>query len=82
MPPKPRPVPRKPSISKAPPASSSVKHEQDAKAMPPPPDPPAPGILVPEVTALASCLKNAVVKTGQLYGFYADTRKLYVSCTI
>ncbi|KAJ6573983.1 hypothetical protein DFH09DRAFT_1456578 [Mycena vulgaris] len=44
--------------------------------MPPPPAPAAPGILVPEVTALATCLKNAVVKTGQLYGFYADTRKL------
>ncbi|KAJ7456453.1 hypothetical protein FB451DRAFT_1048370 [Mycena latifolia] len=44
--------------------------------MPPPPDPPAPGILVPEVTALATTLKNAVVKTGELYGFYADTRKL------
>ncbi|KAJ7642287.1 hypothetical protein B0H17DRAFT_1172393 [Mycena rosella] len=74
MAPRPRPVPRKPSISKAPPPA--VKTEQDAKAMPPPPDPPAPGILVPEVTALANCLKNAVVKTGQLYGFYADTRKL------
>ncbi|KAJ7480115.1 hypothetical protein B0H11DRAFT_1668568, partial [Mycena galericulata] len=48
----------------------------DAKAMPPPPAPSPPGILVPEVTALATCLKNAVVKTGQLYGFYADTRKL------
>ncbi|KAF8213706.1 hypothetical protein K438DRAFT_1106357 [Mycena galopus ATCC 62051] len=75
MPPKPRPVQRKQSISKPPPISSPVKSEQDAaKAMPPPP-PPA-GILVPEVMALSTCLKNAVVKTGQLYGFYADTRKL------
>ncbi|KAJ7748486.1 hypothetical protein DFH07DRAFT_1062507 [Mycena maculata] len=75
MAPKPRPVPRKTALSKNPP-STSVKLEQDAKAMPPPPVPPAPGILVPEVTALATCLRNAVVKTGQLYGFYADTRKL------
>ncbi|KAF7340111.1 hypothetical protein MVEN_01929500 [Mycena venus] len=71
MAPKPRPIPRKQSVSNA------VKTEQDAaKAMPPPPAPPAPGILVPEVTALSTCLKNAVVKTGQLYGFYTDTRKL------
>ncbi|KAJ7037534.1 hypothetical protein C8F04DRAFT_1393724 [Mycena alexandri] len=77
MPPKARPVPRKPSLSKAPAASASaVKLEQDAKAMPPPPAPVPAGILVPEVTALATCLKNAVVKTGQLYAFYADTRKL------
>ncbi|KAJ7102457.1 hypothetical protein B0H15DRAFT_814700 [Mycena belliarum] len=74
MPPRPRPIPKKPSLSKVPPPV--VKHEQDAKAMPPPPDPPAPGILVPEVAALTTCLKNAVVKTGELYGFYADTRKL------
>ncbi|KAJ7293866.1 hypothetical protein C8J57DRAFT_1270233 [Mycena rebaudengoi] len=76
MPPK-----RKPSISKVPPANP-VKLEQDAaeaaKAMPPPPVPLPQGILVPEVTALATCLKNAVVKTGQLYGFYADARKLGV----
>ncbi|KAJ7151567.1 hypothetical protein C8R46DRAFT_914090 [Mycena filopes] len=77
MPPKPRPVPRKPSLSKPPTASTSaIKLEQDAKSMPPPPPPVPAGILVPEVTALATCLKNAVVKTGQLYGFYADTRKL------
>ncbi|KAJ7139544.1 hypothetical protein C8R44DRAFT_694088 [Mycena epipterygia] len=74
MAPKPRPIPRKASISKVPP--TAVKLEQDAKAMPPPPAPPAPGTLVPEFTALTTCLKNAVVKTGQLYGFYADTRKL------
>ncbi|KAJ7806117.1 hypothetical protein B0H14DRAFT_3091417 [Mycena olivaceomarginata] len=71
MAPKPRPIPRKPSISKGP----NVKIEQD-KSMPPPPAPPAPGILVPEVMGLSTCLKNAVVKTGQLYAFYADTRKL------
>ncbi|KAJ7785737.1 hypothetical protein B0H16DRAFT_1875883 [Mycena metata] len=77
MAPKPRPVPRKPSVSKVPAASTSaVKLEQDAKAMPPPPPPVPAGILVPEVTALATCLKNAVVKTGQLYAFYADTRKI------
>ncbi|KAJ7171869.1 hypothetical protein C8R43DRAFT_27714 [Mycena crocata] len=76
MPPKPRPLQRKSSISKVPAPSTSVKLEQDAKAMPPPPAPSAPGHLVPEVTALSTCLKNAVVKTGQLYAFYADTRKL------
>ncbi|KAJ6485077.1 hypothetical protein C8R47DRAFT_547456 [Mycena vitilis] len=77
MPPRPRPIPRKQSVSKVPPPT---KLEQDAKAMPPPPAPPAPGILVNEVAALSTTLKNAVVKTGQLYAFYADTRRLYVYC--
>ncbi|KAF8060976.1 hypothetical protein FPV67DRAFT_1423135 [Lyophyllum atratum] len=43
----------------------------------PPPDPPVPlAILEPEMNALSTCLKNAAVKTGQIYGFYADTRRL------
>ncbi|KAJ7630438.1 hypothetical protein FB45DRAFT_866921 [Roridomyces roridus] len=75
MAPKPRPLHRKASISKNP-AEAAIKSEQDAKAMPPPPAPVPAGILVPEVTALATCLKNAAVKTGQIYAFYADTRKL------
>ncbi|CCM01315.1 uncharacterized protein FIBRA_03364 [Fibroporia radiculosa] len=46
-------------------------------AMPPPPDPPLPqGILEPEMTALSTCLRNAVTKTAQVYGFYADAHKL------
>ncbi|EIN13208.1 hypothetical protein PUNSTDRAFT_123359 [Punctularia strigosozonata HHB-11173 SS5] len=46
--------------------------------MPPPPAPPPPpqAILEPEAKELSVCLKNAVVKTGQIYGFYADTRRL------
>ncbi|KAK7064711.1 hypothetical protein R3P38DRAFT_2826089 [Favolaschia claudopus] len=83
MPPKPRPLHRKASVSKAATAAAAssdpVKSQQDAaKSMPPPPDPLPPGILIPEVTALSACLKNAVVKTGQLYGFYADTRRLLI----
>ncbi|KAJ6626951.1 hypothetical protein B0H10DRAFT_2161456 [Mycena sp. CBHHK59/15] len=77
MPPKPRAVRKSSNSTSKPAAGSSVKLEQDAaKAMPPPPVPPAQGILVPEIAALSTCLKNAVVKAGQIYGFYADTRKL------
>ncbi|KJA29340.1 hypothetical protein HYPSUDRAFT_196712 [Hypholoma sublateritium FD-334 SS-4] len=35
-------------------------------------------ILQRELTALSSCFKDAVVKTGQIYGFYADARKLHI----
>jgi hypothetical protein len=47
---------RKGSTTK--PATSLVKMEKnDAKAMPPPPDPPVPrAILEPEVRALSTCL--------------------------
>ncbi|TCD66779.1 hypothetical protein EIP91_000970 [Steccherinum ochraceum] len=72
MPPRPKPTPRKPSVSTkdAPKVQSS---------MPPPPDPPQPqGILVPEAMALSACLRNAVVNTGQIYAHYADTRKLAI----
>ncbi|KAI0735689.1 hypothetical protein C8Q76DRAFT_610146 [Earliella scabrosa] len=83
MAPKPRPV-RKPSnpiakdatttpASKAPAAAAAAA----SSSMPPPPDPVVPlGILEAEVTALSSCLQNAVVKTGQVYGFYTDVKKL------
>ncbi|KAL4068410.1 hypothetical protein V8B97DRAFT_2009063 [Scleroderma yunnanense] len=33
-------------------------------------------VLEPELNALAVCLKNAVVKTGQIYNFHADTQRL------
>ncbi|KAJ7596800.1 hypothetical protein C8J56DRAFT_918378 [Mycena floridula] len=52
-----------------------VKEEQDVKAMPPPPAPPL-KILEAEMNALSTCLRNAVVKTGQIYAFYSDTHKL------
>ncbi|KAF9456803.1 hypothetical protein BDZ94DRAFT_315042 [Collybia nuda] len=55
------------------------KPEKDAlTTMPPPPDPsPAPDtILGAEINGLSTCLKAAAIKTGQIYGFYADTRKL------
>ncbi|KAH7930584.1 hypothetical protein BV22DRAFT_59242 [Leucogyrophana mollusca] len=43
----------------------------------PPPDPPQPlAILEPEMIALSGSLKNAVIKTGQIYGFHADSRRL------
>ncbi|KAI0793290.1 hypothetical protein C8Q75DRAFT_749641 [Abortiporus biennis] len=46
-------------------------------SMPPPPDPPPPqGILVPEISALSTCFRNTIVKTGQVYSFYADTSRL------
>lgn len=51
--------------------------DKDLKAMPPPPDPVAPKrILEQEMDGLKSCFRNTMVKTGQLYAFYADTRKL------
>ncbi|KAK0465519.1 uncharacterized protein EV420DRAFT_1514708 [Desarmillaria tabescens] len=51
--------------------------DKDLKAMPPPPDPVGPKrILEQEMDGLKSCFRNAMVKTGQLYAFYADTRKL------
>ncbi|KAF8349850.1 hypothetical protein F5887DRAFT_942647 [Amanita rubescens] len=52
----------------------SPHDDQDSRAMPPPPVP----ILDPEFNALTSCLKNAVIKTGQIYSFYADRARLYV----
>ncbi|EGN92681.1 hypothetical protein SERLA73DRAFT_146748, partial [Serpula lacrymans var. lacrymans S7.3] len=49
----------------------------DAASMPPPKDPPQHlAMLEPEMTALSGCLRNAVIKTGQLYGFHADSRRL------
>ncbi|CAK5265009.1 unnamed protein product [Mycena citricolor] len=56
-----------------------TKLEEDSRAMPPPPNPPPLGILVPEITALNNSLKNVALKTGQLlhpaqwYRGYADT---------
>ncbi|KAH9486701.1 hypothetical protein JR316_0000766 [Psilocybe cubensis] len=44
--------------------------------MPSQPPPEQPKILEPEVNALAHCLKDTVVNTAQVYGFYANTRKL------
>ncbi|KAI0762563.1 hypothetical protein C8Q74DRAFT_1337137 [Fomes fomentarius] len=80
MPPKPRPV-RKPSAPKdaiATPASKdAAAPTPSTSSMPPPPDPVLPlGILEAEITALSSCLQNAVVKTGQVYAFYTDVRRL------
>ncbi|KAH9921406.1 uncharacterized protein B0H18DRAFT_559412 [Fomitopsis serialis] len=71
-------APRKASVSGRDSASSTggPKAPQNT-SMPPPPDPVAPkGILEPEVDALSNCLRSAVVKTGQVYGFYADAKKL------
>ncbi|KIJ68819.1 hypothetical protein HYDPIDRAFT_25071 [Hydnomerulius pinastri MD-312] len=49
-----------------------------SSAMPPPivPTPPPGAILEPEANALKGCLKNAVTKTGQIYAFHADSRRL------
>ncbi|KAH9850658.1 hypothetical protein C2E23DRAFT_734732 [Lenzites betulinus] len=79
MAPKPRPV-RKPS-SNPKDTSAPAPPTKDAPApstsMPPPPVPAAPlGILEGEITALSSCFQQAVVKTGQVYGFYTDVQRL------
>ncbi|KAG6840850.1 hypothetical protein C0991_003720 [Blastosporella zonata] len=69
MAPKPRPL--KSSVP-----MKDVKSPQKSLMLPPP-DPPAPlAIFEPEMNALSVCLKNAAMKTGQIYGFYADTRRL------
>ncbi|KAI6134200.1 hypothetical protein EDD17DRAFT_891274 [Pisolithus thermaeus] len=34
------------------------------------------GILVPEIDALTAVLKNALLKTGQIYAFHADAQRL------
>ncbi|KAF8167374.1 hypothetical protein B0H34DRAFT_14241 [Crassisporium funariophilum] len=43
--------------------------------MPPPPNPPV-KVLEAEMNALGRCLKDVVIRTGQIYGFHADTHKL------
>ncbi|KAJ7071562.1 hypothetical protein C8F01DRAFT_440440 [Mycena amicta] len=68
-------MPPKPSPLKQPKPGEAIKQELEARAMPPPPVPPK-GILVPEAEALSTTLKNIAVKTGQVYAFFADTRKL------
>ncbi|KAG6918678.1 hypothetical protein DXG01_012496 [Tephrocybe rancida] len=69
MAPKPRPL-------KASANAKDIKSPQKSLMLPPP-DPPIPlAILEAEMNALSTCLKNAAVKTGQIYGFYADTRRL------
>ncbi|OCH92680.1 hypothetical protein OBBRIDRAFT_790981 [Obba rivulosa] len=74
-----RPLPaRKASIaSKDAVSAAKVVKNAPNMSMPPPPDPVLQmGILEPEMNALSSCLRNAVVKTGQIYGFYADAKRL------
>ncbi|KAG6857649.1 hypothetical protein H0H87_010218 [Tephrocybe sp. NHM501043] len=67
----------KPRLLKTTTTPRDVKSSPQKSLMLPPPDPPAPlAILEPEMNALSGCLKNAAVKTGQIYGFYADTRRL------
>ncbi|KAI0325631.1 hypothetical protein GY45DRAFT_1311837 [Cubamyces sp. BRFM 1775] len=79
MAPKPRPV-RKTSTTSAKDASATPTGKDaptPSSSMPPPPDPVPPlGILEGEITALSTCLQNAVVKTAQVYGFYADVKRL------
>ncbi|TFK40916.1 hypothetical protein BDQ12DRAFT_720652 [Crucibulum laeve] len=80
-PPKPRPLVKSTSLSnQISTAAAVVKAEQDARTMPPPPIPNPVNTLIlePEISGLARCLKGAVVKTGQVYNFYADTHRLGV----
>ncbi|KAK7694172.1 hypothetical protein QCA50_001352 [Cerrena zonata] len=71
MPPKPRP--RKSSTATK--DDDSLPKTHNAHVMPPPPDPPQ-GILVPEMTALSTCMQNMAVKTGQIYAFFTDAQRL------
>ncbi|KAI0662391.1 hypothetical protein C8Q70DRAFT_1051037 [Cubamyces menziesii] len=79
MAPKPRPV-RKASTTTAKDASATPTGKDaptPSSSMPPPPNPAPPlGILEGEITALATCLQHAVVKTAQVYGFYTDVQRL------
>ncbi|KDR85234.1 hypothetical protein GALMADRAFT_233971 [Galerina marginata CBS 339.88] len=51
-------------------ASPSATTSNDAKTLP------KEKFLQPEFNALTHCLKDAVIKTGQIYSFYAEARKL------
>ncbi|VDB92339.1 unnamed protein product [Peniophora sp. CBMAI 1063] len=58
-------------------SKNSPKPGNAGKSMPPPPAPSAPkAILEAEVDAMSRAFRTAAVKTGQIYGFYADTAKL------
>ncbi|THG99423.1 hypothetical protein EW026_g2924 [Hermanssonia centrifuga] len=73
MPPKPRPAYKMAAPSK----DTTNAPRTLAQSMPPPPDPPPPqGLLVSEANALSTSLRSAVVRAGQIYGFYADTKRL------
>ncbi|KAF5377305.1 hypothetical protein D9615_006386 [Tricholomella constricta] len=73
----PKPRQRKSSISVVGKDAPVATRNPPKSLMLPPPDPQVPrGILEPEMTALSNCLKNATVKTGQIYRFFADTHKL------
>ncbi|TFY80145.1 hypothetical protein EWM64_g3870 [Hericium alpestre] len=62
------------------PSTSVSKSPSKEGSMLPPPDPKPPqAILEPEVDMLTGCLKNIAVKTGQIYGFYADARRLGIN---
>ncbi|PCH33210.1 hypothetical protein WOLCODRAFT_159913 [Wolfiporia cocos MD-104 SS10] len=77
MPPK---VVHKASISQKDAAATAAAKAAQSAAMPPPPDPAPPqGILEPELNALMTCFRNTIVKTGQVYRFHADARRLGIS---
>ncbi|KAF8665170.1 hypothetical protein AX16_000634 [Volvariella volvacea WC 439] len=57
-----------------------LSEEEAARAMPPPALPsPAPGLLDTELNGLAISLRNAMVKTGQVYRFYADAQRMGIA---
>ncbi|THH20988.1 hypothetical protein EW146_g474 [Bondarzewia mesenterica] len=78
MPPKPRIVRKPPAGTKNPSTvASPASAAKDAGAMPPPPVPAPPqAILEPEMNALSGCLRNTGVRTGQIYYFYDDARRM------
>ncbi|KAI0271614.1 hypothetical protein BC834DRAFT_860445 [Gloeopeniophorella convolvens] len=68
------------SAATKPPSASNAGTAPREGAMLPPPDPPLPkAILEPELDALATCLRNAAVKSSQIHAFFADTQRLGVA---
>ncbi|KAF8807634.1 hypothetical protein BYT27DRAFT_7189712 [Phlegmacium glaucopus] len=61
------------------PEAPNVNLDDNAKASPNQTAPTQIKILEPETIALQRCLKDIVIKTGQMYSFYADTRRLGIA---
>ncbi|KAG1749612.1 uncharacterized protein EDB91DRAFT_1108707 [Suillus paluster] len=82
MPPKPKPRKVVKAPNSASPQMKSIEPkvaQQDTAMLPPSVPPKAMAILEPEMNALMDCLKNAVVRTAQIYSFHADSRRLGIN---
>ncbi|KAI0296691.1 hypothetical protein BC826DRAFT_1103791 [Russula brevipes] len=65
----------KPTLS----TPGTVANPKEGTMLPPPDPSPPKAILEPELNALASCLRNAAVKTSQVHTFFADTKRLGIN---